>query len=102
MVELAGSARGIEVGVFAAHSRGISSAKSEVLLIDQLFMRLRRVIVGGPALIVCSTKILVVDGSAMMGRRSHVRVLSEHRRGDGSGKNSDGSKCFEFGHNSPV
>jgi hypothetical protein len=82
-------ARGIEVWVFAAHSRRVPSTKTKVLPVYQLVPRLWGGIVGRPVkLIIRSAIIRLIMGSAVVASRpDNARVLSEHRRGNGGGKN---------------
>src|ERR1700722_11879156 len=82
-------ARGVEVWVFATHSRRVPSTKTKVIPVYQLVPRLRSGIVGRPVkLIICSAIIRLIMGSAVAASRpDNARVLSEHRRGNGGGKN---------------
>jgi hypothetical protein len=86
------SARRVEVRVFAANSGRIPSAEAEILQVSHLLWRLRGV-VAVKLLIVRTAKVRLIVGSGTM--RPYVRVLGEHRRGDG-GKNECDTECLDF------
>ena len=91
--------RGAARRVFAAYPRPVHS-KAKVW----------GGIEGPVRLIIRSAKIPAIIGSAMIGRAGlwpetvaasrpeHAHVLSEHRRGNGGGKNYRSTQCFQFGH----
>jgi hypothetical protein len=83
-------ATGVKVRVFAAYSRRVPSARAKAIrvpIVTRWWGDNHRPV----PLIIGSAKILLIVRSAMMGRAglrpAHARVLSEHRRGNGGGKN---------------
>src|ERR1700693_3262410 len=79
---------GAERRVFAARSRRVPSAIAKVLHVPAV-LRSWDDVEGPIQLIVRSAIIRPIMGSAMMAasRPEQARVLSEHRRGNGGGKN---------------
>jgi hypothetical protein len=91
-------ARGVEVRVFAAHSRRIPSTKPKILQVSQLVPRLWGGIASAVQLIIRSAIILIIGSVVMASRPDKARILSEHRRGNGGGKNYYSTERFHFGH----
>jgi hypothetical protein len=90
-------ARRVEVRVFAANPGRTASTEAEVLQVNHLIVRLRGGVVRRSAglLIVCAAKIRLIMGAGMV-RRVYVRVLCEHGRGDGGGKNEGDTEYLDF------
>ena len=80
-------ARGVEVRVFAAHSRRVPSTKPKVLQVSELVPRLWGGIARAVQLIIRSAIILIIGSAMRASRPDKARILSEHRRGNGGGKN---------------
>src|ERR1700691_594141 len=79
---------GTERRVFAARSRRVPSAITKVLHVPAV-LRLRGDVEGPIQLIIRSAIIQPIMDSAMIAvsRPEQAHVLSEHRRGNGGGKN---------------
>ena len=91
-------ARGVEVWAFAAHSRRIPSTKPKILQVSQLVPCLWGGIASAVQLIIRSAIILIIGSVVMASRPDKARILSEHRRGNGGGKNYHSTERFHFGH----
>jgi hypothetical protein len=90
------ASRGLEIRVVTAGERPVPSAEAKVLYVPPALSwgYIGRAV----PLIVCSAKILLIVGAAVMGRPKQACILREDRACDGRGKNSNRAECFEFSH----